>query len=42
MLAGQTSVFAVVIVLAGRTRSEELEGIVRQLRHSDPTVVLVS
>ncbi len=42
MLSGQTSVFAVVIVLAGRTQVRELQSIVRQLRHSDPTVVLVS
>ena len=42
LLAGQGSVFAVVIALAGRTSVKELEGIVKQLRHSDPTVVLVS
>ena len=42
LLAGQSEILAVVLARSGAHSVEEVERVVEQLRHSDPTVVLVS
>ena len=41
LLAGQSEILAVVLARSGAHAVEEVERVVDQLRHSDPTVVLV-